>query len=131
MVDKMEILEGFLYTEDHNWVRIEDDVAYVGATDYGQNELEDVVFIDFPEVGKVLKTDEIMVTLESVKTTIDLFMDFTGEVLEINEELLDRPEMINEEPYDSWLMRIEINDRGNLDSLMDSEEYKKFLEEIK
>lgn len=116
----MEILEGFLYTEDHNWVRIEDDVAYVGATDYGQNELEDVVFIDFPEVGKVLKTDEIMVTLESVKTTIDLFMDFTGEVLEINEELLDRPEMINEEPYDSWLMRIEINDRGNLDSLMDS-----------
>lgn len=127
----MEILEGFLYTEDHNWVRIEDDVAYVGATDYGQNELEDVVFIDFPEVGKVLKTDEIMVTLESVKTTIDLFMDFTGEVLEINEELLDRPEMINEEPYDSWLMRIEINDRGNLDSLMDSEEYKKFLEEIK
>lgn len=126
----MKVLEGLLYTEDHSWVRLDEDVAYVGATDYGQEELEDVVFVDFPEVGEVLQVDELMITLESVKATVDLFMDFTGEVLEINEELLDRPELINEEPYESWLMKIEVSDRGHLDSLMNDKEYEKFLEDL-
>ena len=95
------------YTKEHEWIRLEGDVAYVGITDYAQEQLGDIVFVDIPTEGETLAADEVFGTIEVVKTISDLFLPVTGEILEQNEALADQPELVNQDPYgEGWLIKI-------------------------
>lgn len=121
--------EELKYTEDHEWVRVEDGKAYVGVTHYAQEQLGDVVFVELPELDEEFEMGDPFGVVESVKTVSDLFMPLSGKVVEINEDLEDSPEAVNEDPYgEGWIIAIELSDKSQLDQLMDSETYKKTLE---
>ncbi len=121
--------EELKYTEDHEWVRVEDGKAYVGVTHYAQEQLGDVVFVELPDVDEEFEMGDTFGVVESVKTVSDLFMPLSGKVVEINEDLEDSPEAVNEDPYRAgWIVAIELSDKSQLDELMDSETYKKTLE---
>lgn len=117
------------YSEEHEWIRVEGDEAYIGITDFAQSELGDLVYIEVDTVGETLEKDAIFGTAEAVKTTSDLFMPVGGEVLEFNSELDenegDNPSLINESPYEKgWIIKIRISDTQELENLMDAEAYK-------
>lgn len=117
------------YTKDHEWVRIEGDHAVVGITDYAQDELGDIVFVELPEVGSAIEQLEELGVVESVKTVSTVYAPLSGEVVEINEDLLDAPGTINDRPYeDGWLVRINMSDLNEVDDLLTSEEYQEHLE---
>ena len=119
------------YTKEHEWIRKEDEFAILGITDYAQDELGDIVFLELPKVGEEIIKDEAFGTVESVKTTTDLFAPASGKVVEVNDPLFDTPEVINEDPYgDGWFIKIEMSDPEELGSLMNAGEYKEFVEEI-
>ena len=121
--------EELKYTEDHEWVRVENGKVYVGITHYAQEQLGDVVFVELPEVGEEFSAGDAFGVVESVKTVSDLFMPLGGKIVEINEELEDTPETVNEDPYgEGWIIAIELSDPGQLEELMDSEAYQKTLE---
>ena len=122
----MEIREELRYSEDHEWVLIDGDVAVVGITDYAQSELGDLVFVNLPEVDDEVEAGETFADVESVKAVSDVLSPVSGTVAEINEELLDSPEMINEAPYDAWF--IKVSDFEEADDLMSADEYKTYLE---
>lgn len=122
----MEIRDELRYSEDHEWVLVEGDVAIVGITDYAQNELGDLVFVNLPEEGDEVAAGETFADVESVKAVSDVLSPVSGTVAEINEELLDSPEKINEAPYDAWF--IKVRDFTEDDGLMSAEEYKAFVE---
>ncbi len=122
----MEIRDELRYSEDHEWVLVEGDVAIVGITDYAQNELGDLVFVNLPEEGDEVAAGETFADVESVKAVSDVLSPVSGTVAEINEELLDSPEKINEAPYDAWF--IKVSDFTEDDGLMSAEEYKAFVE---
>ncbi len=125
----MNIPVDLLYTEDHEWVRVEGDEAYIGITDFAQNELGDIVFIEVETVDEELATGDAFGTIEAVKTVSDLFMPIAGTVLELNETLEDTPEIINKDSYgDGWIIKIKITDSGELDKLIDADAYKNSLE---
>jgi glycine cleavage system H protein len=120
----MDILKELKYTKEHEWTKLEGDTALVGITDYAQNRLGDVVFIELPEVGTVLKKGEAFGAVESVKAASDIFTPLSGEVVEINSGLEDHPELLNQSPYDKgWIIRIKISDTGETDELMSSDQY--------
>lgn len=124
----MKILNELLYAQSHEWVKIEGTKAYVGISDYAQEHLGDVVFVDLPEVGReVVKGGEIAV-LESVKAASDIYSPLSGVVVEINEALADNPSLINESPYESWLVVLEIKDSTEADSLLSATDYEKILD---
>lgn len=124
----MKILNELLYAQSHEWVKIEGTKAYVGISDYAQEHLGDVVFVDLPEVGReVVKGSEVAV-LESVKAASDIYSPLSGVVVEINEALADNPNLINESPYDSWLVVLEIKDATEADSLLSATDYEKILD---
>ena len=127
----MNFPEELKYTKDHEWVRIETDgTAYVGITDYAQNQLGDIVFVDITSEGETLGAEEVFGTIEVVKTVSDLFMPITGEVLEVNDKLEDEPEIVNENPYkDGWLIKMQPSDASELDGLMDATAYKALINE--
>ena len=113
------------YTKEHEWIRLEGDVAYVGITDYAQEQLGDIVFVDIQTVGETLAADEVFGTIEVVKTISDLFLPVAGEVLEQNEALEEQPELVNKDPYgEGWLIKIKPADDANFDELLDAEAYK-------
>lgn len=122
----MEIRDELRYSEDHEWVLVEGDVAVVGITDYAQSELGDLVFVNLPEEGDEVTAGETFADVESVKAVSDVLSPVDGTVAEINEELLDSPEKINEAPYDAWF--IKVSDYKESDGLMNAEEYKAFVE---
>ena len=122
----MEIRDELRYSEDHEWVLVEGDVAVVGITDYAQSELGDLVFVNLPEEGDEVTAGETFADVESVKAVSDVLSPVDGTVAEINEELLDYPEKINEAPYDAWF--IKVSDYKEADGLMNAEEYKAFVE---
>ncbi len=122
----MEIREELRYSEDHEWVLIDGDVAVVGITDYAQSELGDLVFVNLPEVDDEVEAGETFADVESVKAVSDVLSPVSGTVAEINEELLDFPEKINEAPYDAWF--IKVSDFEEADDLMSADEYKTYLE---
>ena len=125
----MNIPEDLKYTNDHEWIRMEGDEAFVGITDYAQGELGDVVFIEIETEGESLDKDEIFGTIEAVKTVSDLLMPLGGEVLEVNPKLEDTPELLNNDPYgDGWLIKMRLNDVSELDLLADAASYKKMIE---
>lgn len=113
------------YTQEHEWIRLEGDVAYVGITDYAQSQLGDIVFVDIQTEGETLAADEVFGTIEVVKTISDLFLPVAGEVLEQNEALADQPELVNKDPYgEGWLIKIKPADDADFDQLLDAEAYK-------
>ena len=117
------------YTEEHEWIRIEGDEAYIGITDFAQGELGDIVYVEVETVGDTVKAGDIFGTIEAVKTTSDLFMPVSGKVLEVNSKITsdgdDSPELVNSDPYgDGWIVKIKITDPAQLAGLMDAETYK-------
>lgn len=116
------------YTKEHEWIRLEGDVAYVGITDYAQEQLGDIVFVDIQTVGETLAADEVFGTIEVVKTISDLFLPVAGEVLEQNETLEEQPELANKDPYgEGWLIKIKPAADADFDSLLDAEAYKTLI----
>jgi len=125
----MNIPVDLLYTEDHEWVRVEGDEAYIGITDFAQSELGDIVFIEVETVDEELDTGDAFGTIEAVKTVSDLFMPIAGTVLELNEALEDTPEIINKDSYgEGWIIKIKIADPDELDKLKDANAYKNSVE---
>lgn len=116
------------YTKDHEWIRVEGNVAYVGITDYAQGELGEIVFVDITTEGETVAKEEVFGTIEAVKTVSDLFMPVSGEVLEANAELDDAPELVNEDVYGKgWLIKISLSDPSELDGLLTAAEYEKTI----
>lgn len=126
----MSIPEGLFYSEDHEWVKVEEGVGTIGITDFAQDELGDIVFVELPQVGDEFDKEDNFGVIESVKAVSDLYMPVSGEVVEVNEDLLDQPELVNEEPYEGgWIVKVSISDESEIEELMDAEEYSNFLEE--
>ena len=118
------------YTKDHEWVRISHNEVVVGITDHAQNELTDIIFVELPKPGQVVKKGEVVCVVESVKSVSEVFSPVTGKVKEGNEKLERAPELVNKDPYgDGWLASIVVEDAGELEGLMSAEEYKKHLGE--
>ncbi len=118
------------YTSEHEWIRMEGDEAYVGITDYAQDQLGDIVFVDITTEGETLGKGEVFGTIEVVKTVSDLFLPIGGEVLEVNPELEEYPELVNQDPYgEGWLVKIKPVDMAELDDLLDVEAYKQIINE--
>jgi glycine cleavage system H protein len=127
----MKIDPGCKYSEDHEWVRVEGDEGVIGITDYAQEELSDVVYVELPEVGDAFDKDEVFATVESVKAASDVFTPIGGEILAINDALEDSPELVNQDPFgEAWFVRVAIADPSELDSLLDADAYKEFVENL-
>lgn len=121
----MNFPQNVKYTNEHEWIRLEGDVAYVGITDYAQEQLGDIVFVDIPTVGETLEANEVFGTIEVVKTISDLFLPIAGEIVEQNETLEENPELVNKDPYgEGWLIKMKPTNVSDLDSLLDAEAYK-------
>jgi glycine cleavage system H protein len=117
------------YSEEHEWIRIEGDEGVIGITDYAQEQLSDIVYVELPEVGDTFVRGDIFGVVESVKAASDVYMPLGGEVLEINEVLEDSPELVNQDPFgEAWFVRISVADPGELDELIDAQAYKAFVE---
>lgn len=125
----MKVLEDLLYTEDHEWVKVEGDEALIGLADYAQDALGDIVYVELPDEDEEFEKEEAFAAVESVKAAADVYMPVDGKILEINEELMDDPALLNEDSYENWIVKIEIADKDQLDDLMTSEDYEKFLDE--
>ena len=124
----MEVKENLSYTNDHEWIKIEGNIASVGITDFAQSELGDIVFIEVETIGEILKKNEVFGTVEAVKTVSDLFIPVSGKVLEFNNSLEDNPELVNDSPYgDGWIVKIEITNTDEISDLLDSEAYKSLI----
>lgn len=116
------------YTKDHEWIRVDGNVAYIGITDYAQSELGEIVFVDITTEGEIVEREEVFGTIEAVKTVSDLFMPVSGEVIEANAELDDKPELVNEDVYgNGWLVKISISDPSELDTLLSAAEYEQLI----
>lgn len=116
------------YTKDHEWIRVEGDVAYVGITDYAQSELGEIVYVDITTEGETVAKEEAFGTIEAVKTVSDLFMPVSGEVLEVNPELEDAPQLVNEDAYGKgWIIKISVSNPAELDELLDAAAYEKTI----
>ena len=125
----MNVPANLLYTEDHEWVRVEGDEAFIGITDFAQNELGDIVFVEVETMDEELDKGDTFGTIEAVKTVSDMFMPIGGTVLEVNETLEDTPEVINSDAYgDGWIIKVKIADTSELDALIDADAYKKSIE---
>jgi glycine cleavage system H protein len=123
-----EIKDGLLYTKDDEWVLVEGDAATIGITDYAQDSLSDIVYLELPSEGDSFDAEDTFGVVESVKAAADLFMPVGGEVTAVNDDLIDTPENINSAPYDSWLIKIKLSDASELDALMDAAAYKEYLD---
>lgn len=116
------------YTKDHEWIRVDGDVAYVGITDYAQSELGEIVYVDITTEGETVGKEEVFGTIEAVKTVSDLFMPVSGEVLEVNPELEDAPQLVNEDAYGKgWIIKISVSAPAELDDLLDADAYEKTI----
>jgi glycine cleavage system H protein len=124
----MQFPENLKYSKDHEWIRVEGDVAYIGITDFAQGELGDIVFIDVDTEGEELGRDEVFGSVEAVKTVSDLYLPVTGEILEVNDGLEDAPESVNEDPYGKgWMVKIKVSNPAELEELMDVAAYQALL----
>ncbi|MDD2286003.1 MAG: glycine cleavage system protein GcvH [Paludibacter sp.] len=120
----MNIPTDLKYTKEHEWIRVEGDVAYVGITDYAQNELGEIVYLEIETVGEKLATGEVFGTVEAVKTVSELFMPVSGEVLELNSALENEPELVNNDPYGAgWMVKLAIADAAQLNNLLSADDY--------
>lgn len=124
----MSIPTNLKYTQEHEWIRVEGTTAYIGVTDYAQNELGEVVYLDVKTVGETLQAGDMFGVIEAVKTLSDLFMPVAGEVLEFNPALEKTPEIVNQDPYgEGWIIKIKLSDSAQLDQLLSEEAYKALI----
>ena len=125
----MNIPEELKYTKDHEWVKIEGDIATVGVTDFAQGELGDIVYVEVETLDETLEREEVFGTVEAVKTVSDLYLPLSGEIIEFNESLEDEPEKVNTDPYgEGWMVKIRFSEASEVDDLLSPEEYKAILE---
>lgn len=124
-----KIIEGLYYSESHEYVRVEGDFAYVGITDYAQHALGNVVYVDMPDVDDEVEAGEDFGAVESVKAASDLVSPVSGTVVEVNEALEDKPELINEDAFENWIIKVEMSDKTELDKLMDAAAYEEHCKE--
>jgi len=126
-----DIPEGLLYTREHEWIRLEDDCGVVGITDYAQQSLSDIVFVELPEPGTLIKQNEPFGAVDSSKASSELFAPMSGEVVEVNGELEDHPELVNSDPYGrGWMVKIRLSDPAESSGLMDAAAYGRYLNAI-
>jgi glycine cleavage system H protein len=124
----MEIPAGLKYSKEHEWVATEETVATIGITDYAQDQLGEIVYVELPAVGDKISKDDAFGVVESVKAVSDIYAPVSGTVVEVNQELPESPEMINEDPYgDGWLVKVKVSDDSELDDLLDNEEYEELI----
>tara|TARA_B100000963_G_scaffold107006_1_gene92960 strand:+ start:18623 stop:19003 length:381 start_codon:yes stop_codon:yes gene_type:complete len=125
----MNIPSDLLYSNDHEWVKLDGEIATVGITDFAQRELGDIVYVEIETVGETLDREEVFGTVEAVKTVSDLFMPISGEVLEFNSDLEDNPEAVNEQPYESgWMIKIKMDNTSQIKNLLDANQYKQLTQ---
>ena len=124
-----KVIEGLYYSESHEFVRVEGDYGFVGITDYAQNALGNVVYVDMPEVDDEVTAGEEFGAVESVKAASDLISPVSGTVVEINEALEETPELINQDAFENWIVKVELSDKSDLDNLMDAKAYAEFCEQ--
>jgi glycine cleavage system H protein len=124
----MNVPGNLKYTKDHEWLRIEGDMGYVGVTDFAQGELGDIVFIEIETVGETLKHEEVFGTIEAVKTVSDMFMPVSGEILEMNPAIEESPDVVNKDPYgEGWMVKIRITNPSEIDHLLSPEKYRELI----
>ena len=121
-----KVIEGLYYSESHEFVKVEGDFGYIGITDYAQNALGNVVYVDMPEVDDEVTAEEDFGAVESVKAASDLISPVSGTVVEINEALEDEPELLNKDAFQNWIIKVELSDKSELDNLMDAKAYEEF-----
>ena len=121
-----KVIEGLYYSESHEYVRVEGNTGFIGITDYAQNALDNVVYVDMPDVDDEITAGEDFGAVESVKAASDLLSPVSGTVLEVNEALEDQPELINQDAFENWIIKVELSDTGELDQLMDAKAYEAF-----
>ncbi len=124
----MKVIEGLYYSKDHEWVKVVGDKAYVGITDYATHSLGDIVFVELPELDSELSKNDVLGVVESVKAASDVYTPVSGTVLEVNEKLEDEPQLLNEDAYENYIAVLELNDKSELEDLMNSKEYTQFCE---
>ncbi len=125
---EMNIPQNLKYTKDHEWVRVEGDIAVVGITDFAQHELGDIVYVEIETIGETLDQEEVFGSVEAVKTVSDLFMPVSGEILELNEALESDPELVNSDPYEAgWMVKVRLTDHSQVDSLLSASEYEALI----
>ena len=126
----MENPEDLKYTKEHEWIRVENNTATIGITDFAQETLTDIVFVELPEIGKKVEQSKTAATIESVKSVSDIYAPASGEVIKVNEQLKDHPEIVNQDPYGKgWIFKIKLANKNELNSLMSAEEYTKITKE--
>lgn len=125
----MKVLENLFYTEDHEWVKVEGNEAYIGITDHAQHELGDIVFVELPELEDEFDVEDAFGVVESVKAASDMNIPVSGKILEINEDLVDDPALINQDAYANWMIKVELSDSSEIEKLMNAEQYKTFVKE--
>ncbi|HOK36563.1 MAG TPA: glycine cleavage system protein GcvH [Paludibacteraceae bacterium] len=124
----MKVPENLKYTKDHEWIRLEDDIAYVGITDFAQKELGDIVFVEVETVGEQLSAGDVFGTVEAVKTVSEIFLPVDGEILAFNKELENAPELVNEDPYGKgWIVKIRVTNPSQYDTLLTATDYKNLI----
>ena len=123
------VIEGLYYSESHEYVRVDGEFGYIGITDYAQNALGNVVYVDMPEVDDEVEAGEEFGAVESVKAASDLISPVSGTIVEVNDSLDDSPELINEDAYENWIIKVELTDKAELDNLMDAEAYQAFCQQ--
>ena len=121
-----KILEGLKYSESHEWVKVEGNIAVVGVSDFAQKEMGDITYVDMPEVDDEVTAEEDFGAVESVKAASDLISPVSGTVVEINEALEDEPELLNKDAFENWIIKVELSDKSELDNLMDAKAYEEF-----
>jgi len=123
-----EVRDSLKYTENHEWLKVDDNKAVVGITDHAQSELTDIVFIELPQIGKIVKKGDELCVVESVKSVSEIYAPISGKIIKVNAKLEDAPEIVNSSPYDDgWLVEIEIEDKTEIDKLLDPDSYKKII----
>lgn len=125
----MKVLNGLYYTQDHEWLKVEGNTGYIGLTDFAQHALGDIVYVELPEFEESFDAEDNFGTVESVKAASDMLMPISGKVIAVNEALDDEPALINQDSYENWVIKIEINDLQDLEQLMDAKAYEAFCEE--
>ena len=124
----MNIKENLKYTKDHEWIKLEDNIATVGITDFAQSELGDIVYVEVETLDETLVKDDVFGTVEAVKTVSDLFLPMSGKIIEFNENLSDAPESINDSPYDEgWIIKVEVSNLDEMSELLDNNQYKDLI----
>lgn len=125
----MRFPDNIKYHKEHTWAKVENDAAIIGITDFAQDELGEILFVDLPDVGESITQDEVFGSVESAKTASDLYAPVSGEIIKINEVLEDEPEIVNEDPYDKgWMIKVKFDDSKELDNLMEKDDYEDSLE---